>query len=77
MAAQGGSNTFIYAALLGNALIAVTKFAAATYIGSSALLSEGVNSVVDTGNQGLLLLGIARSKRPASPEHPIGHGMED
>ncbi|MCU7813406.1 MAG: cation diffusion facilitator family transporter [Candidatus Thiodiazotropha sp. (ex Notomyrtea botanica)] len=71
-----GSKKVIYAALIGNALISVTKFIAAFLTGSSAMLSEGIHSVVDTGNQGLLLYGIARAKRPADENFPFGHGKE-
>ncbi len=71
-----GSKKVIYAALTGNALIAATKFVAATITGSSAMLSEGIHSVVDTGNQVLLLYGLGRSKKPPDEEFPYGHGKE-
>jgi cation diffusion facilitator family transporter len=70
------SRRAIYAALIGNSLIAVTKFAAALLSGSAAMLSEGIHSLVDTGNQVLLLLGLRRAQRPPSPGFPFGHGKE-
>ncbi len=66
----------VYAALAANLAIAITKFVAAFFTGSSAMLSEGFHSLVDTSNQVLLLYGQHRASRPPDREHPLGHGRE-
>jgi cation diffusion facilitator family transporter len=76
MTARSRSNKAIYAALIGNLLIAVCKFLAAALTGSSAMLSEAVHSLVDTANEGLLLYGIHRADKPPDRTHPLGHGRE-
>ena len=72
----GSSKKVIFAALIGNAAIAVMKFFAAAFTGSSAMFSEGIHSVVDTGNQILLLFGLKQAKKPADKKYPFGHGKE-
>lgn len=73
-AGHGESKVAIIAAVLANFAIAVIKFIAAAITGSSAMISEGIHSLVDTGNGGLLLLGMQRAKAPADEGHPFGHG---
>ena len=72
----GESKKAVVAAIIGNVAIAVIKFVAGAMTGSSAMISEGIHSVVDTGNGGLLFYGLKRGARPADENHPFGHGME-
>jgi cation diffusion facilitator family transporter len=73
---MASSKAGIYAAIGGNLAVAITKFVAAGIGGSSAMLTEGIHSLVDTGNGALLLLGIKKSHKPADRQHPFGHGKE-
>src|SRR6266849_1269878 len=70
------SSRVVTAALIGNALVATTKFAAALITGSSAMMSEAVHTAADTGNELLLLYGLRRAAKPPDADHPFGHGRE-
>src|SRR5665213_4385923 len=71
-----GSTKVVLAALAGNVAIAVAKFGAFAVSGSSAMLTEAIHSLVDTGDQVLLLIGQKRSARDPDASHPLGYGME-
>jgi cation diffusion facilitator family transporter len=76
MATPSGSRLVVYAALVGNLCIAIAKFVAAGISGSSAMLSEGVHSLVDTINELLLLYGLHRADKTPDSAHPFGYGRE-
>ena len=69
-----GSKRAIIAAFLANLGIALSKFIAFALTGAASLLAEAIHSLADTGNQGLLMLGGVRSRRPADEVHPFGYG---
>ncbi|MDA3942782.1 MAG: cation diffusion facilitator family transporter [Bacteroidetes bacterium] len=73
---DSGSKTVILAAMSGNALVAVSKFVASIFSGSTAMFAEGVHSVIDTGNQALLLFGMRQARKPPDDQFPFGYGKE-
>jgi cation diffusion facilitator family transporter len=74
--AAHSAKTSVYAALIGNVLVALTKIIAAVWSGSSSMMSEAVHSVVDTSNELLLLYGYRRAARRPDRLHPLGYGRE-
>lgn len=76
MSHQNASVKSILFALLANLGIAITKTVAAILTGSGAMLAESIHSYADCGNQGLLFLGLRKSKKEPNPEHPLGYGKE-
>jgi cation diffusion facilitator family transporter len=75
MSSEGSRKTVVFA-IAANLCIAVLKFVAAGITRSSAMVSEGIHSLVDTGDGILLFIGIRRSQRPPDEDHPFGHGKE-
>jgi cation diffusion facilitator family transporter len=71
-----GSTQVVIVALAGNLAIALAKFVASWVSGSTAMLTEAIHSLVNTGDQVLLLVGQKRGARPPNASHPLGHGME-
>src|SRR5436190_12704942 len=74
MNAGNSARRVVIAAFIGNLAVALTKFVAAALTGSSAMISEGVHSLVDTTNELLLLHGMRQSSKPADADHPFGYG---
>ncbi|MCQ0986700.1 cation diffusion facilitator family transporter [Jiella marina] len=73
---DSGSRKAVLAAMGANVAIAVTKLGAALFTGSSAMFAEGIHSIIDTANQGFLLIGMSRAEKPADEKHPFGYGSE-